>query len=173
MFHRLLAGLALCASAGLAHAHHVPGHEDGPGSGHAHHGAGAPVAGQAIEGVAVTECWVRAMPQNLPSAAYFTLRNETGSALRLTGIASAAFGQTMLHRTVTQDGTARMQHTDAVDIPAGGTFEFAPGGYHAMLEKPTAALAPGQTISVTFAFGGDGQLTAPCAVRSPAGKSTH
>ena len=39
-----------------------------------------------------------------------------------------------IHQTVEQDGVARMMpHPGGVEIPAGGTVEFTPGGLHVML----------------------------------------
>lgn len=170
---RFLAGLALAAALPLAHAHHAPGHETTGGDAaagahaHGHHGSAAPAADKPATGVRVTGCWIRAMPANLPSAGYFTVRNEGQTPVMLTGIASDDFASTMLHRTETRDGTARMLHVDHVDIPAGGEQAFAPSGYHAMLERPKAELAVGETRILTLQFGEAGTVAARCDIQPP------
>lgn len=171
MMIRFLAGLALAAGLPLAHAHHAPGHEttggDAAAGAHAHHGAAAAVADKPAAGVRVNGCWIRSMPANLPSAGYFTVRNEGQTPVSLTGIASDDFGSTMLHRTESRDGTARMLHVDTVEIPAGEELAFAPSGYHAMLERPKAELTVGDTRILTLQFGPAGTVAARCDIQPP------
>ena len=168
---RFLAGLALAAGLPLAHAHHAPGHEttggDTAAGAHAHHGTPAAVADKPAAGVHVKGCWIRAMPENLPSAGYFTIHNGSQASVALTGIASDDFGSTMLHRTETRDGTARMLHVDKVEIPVDGEQVFAPSGYHAMLEKPKAKLTVGETRILTLQFGEAGTVAARCDIQPP------
>lgn len=165
---RLLAGLALATGLSLAHAHHAPGHEttggDAAAGAHAHHDAPA-AADKPAAGVRVVGCWIRAMPANLPSAGYFTVRNESAAPVTLTGIASDDFAGTMLHRTETRDGTARMLHVESVEIPAGGEQAFAPSGYHAMLERPKTELTVGDTRILTLQFGQAGTVAARCDIQ--------
>jgi len=121
-----------------------------------------------LDNVLVRDCWVRTMPANLPSAGYFFIENKREQPIKLTGISTEAFGLTMLHETVTQEGMARMQHTDDVEIAAGATLEFKPGGYHAMLEKPAGELIVGKEINVRFLFGDEGHVDASCLLQAPA-----
>src|SRR3546814_19603994 len=77
----------------------------------------------------------------------------------------AAFDQVSLHQTIDQDGKSRMAVADAVSIPAGGELEFKPGSYHAMLEKPTQALAVGKEVAADFAFQSGETAKALCEVK--------
>lgn len=140
--------------------------------GHPSHSASAS-PDQVPQGLSVENCWVRTMPAQVPSAGYFVVRNAAAQEMTLTGVATPAFGATMLHRTVTQDGMARMLHADTIAIPGQGELVFEPGGYHAMLEKPSAALAVGDTIEMTFLFGEHGRITTRCELRSPASTRSH
>ena len=164
---RLCFALALACTATLpiqAHAGHQHTH------GHASSTASPATAPQ---GISVDGCWIRAMPVQVPSGGYFVVRNASEHAMQLTGIATPAFGQTMLHQTVHQDGMARMMHIDAVDIPAKGELAFQPGSYHAMLEQAAVDLTPGNTVAMTFLFGDKGQVQADCELRSPASLGGH
>ncbi|MFC4297243.1 copper chaperone PCu(A)C [Castellaniella hirudinis] len=145
------------------------GHE-GHGNSHASHdGFGDPAKAVAPEGVTVTDCWIRALPNRLPSAAYFTLNNAGTQDAVLIGAQSSAFGKVMLHANKTVNGMAAMVHADKVVVPAGGHFEFSPGGHHVMLEQPTADLQIGKRLPITFWFESDQAITSDCDIRSPAG----
>ncbi|WP_250525880.1 copper chaperone PCu(A)C [Caballeronia sp. GAWG2-1] len=114
------------------------------------------------------DCWVRAMPPNLPSSGYFTLANNGDKAVTLTGVDTPAFGMAMMHKSDTKSGTATMAPVDAVDVPAHGTLQFAPKGYHVMLEQPGKPLKIGSTIPLTFSFADKSTLDVSCAVKSAA-----
>ncbi len=58
----------------------------------------------------------------------------------------------MLHRSVSENGTARMEMVPNVVVPPHGTVTFSPGGYHLMCMSPAAAIAPGQSVPVSLRF---------------------
>jgi len=155
------AATSLSAQAHSGHGHHAHQH-----SGQSSFGDAATAA--APEGVTVSNCWIRALPNRLPSAAYFTLTNSGDRDAVLVGAQSKAFGKVMLHASKTVNGMAAMVHADKIEVPAGGSFEFAPGGHHVMLEQPTSELQVGQSLPITLWFDGDRALTSDCEIRSPA-----
>lgn len=67
-----------------------------------------------------------------PGAGYFIMK---GSAQpdQLIGVSSPAAQRVEIHRSTMADGIARMEAVGAVDLPAGHSVQFAPGGYHLML----------------------------------------
>ncbi|NYT25944.1 copper chaperone PCu(A)C [Alcaligenaceae bacterium] len=146
-------------------------------SGHAHHGHqhsqqgdfGDAAKASAPDGVTVSDCWIRALPNRLPSAAYFTLNNSSAHDAALIGAQSKAFGKVMLHANTTVNGMAAMVHEDKVELPAGGSFEFAPGGHHVMLEQPASELEIGKSLPITFWFEEGRAITSDCEIRSAAG----
>ena len=118
--------------------------------------------------VTVSDGWVRALPGRLPAGGYFTLHNPTGKTLTLQSASSPACGMLMLHKSATMSGMASMDNVETVAVPAGGTLQFAPGGYHLMCMEPK--LKRGDTISVTLIFAGGTKVTADFAVRGATGK---
>lgn len=118
----------------------------------------------------VTNAWFRALPNNLPAAGYFTLKNAGPKTVSLTGADSAACGMLMLHKTEQMGGMNHMSMVDSVDVPAGGTLSFAPGGYHLMCMDPTAALKPGATVPVTLKFSDGTMVKTEFPVKSATGK---
>ena len=125
---------------------------------------------QAFAGAAATEsvsdCWIRALPGDLPSGGYFKASNTGDQPVNLVGISTEAFGMAMLHQTQSQGSTSSMAMVHQVAVPAHGSLVFAPGNYHVMLEQPKQPLKIGTTIPLTFSFSDGEKVTASCAVKS-------
>ncbi|MBI1330227.1 MAG: copper chaperone PCu(A)C [Alphaproteobacteria bacterium] len=119
---------------------------------------------------AVSDAWIRALPANTPSGGYFTLTNNGGNSLTLTGATSPACGMLMLHKSDMAGGMMHMEHVTAIDIPAHGKLAFAPGGYHLMCMDASPAIKPGNNIEVTLTFKGGDTLAAKFAVRNANGR---
>lgn len=65
----------------------------------------------------------------------------------------------MLHESREEDGVMRMIHLDAVEIPAGETVSFAPGGLHVMfMGLQPDDLPVGDSIDVTLIFDRAGEV---------------
>ena len=120
--------------------------------------------------LSVSGAWIRAMPAGIPSGGYFTLRNDGGKDMVLTGASAPVCGSLMLHKSEMTGGMSAMHHVDEVDVPAGGSIAFAPGGYHLMCMDATPAITPGAMIPVTLMFKDGSKLTVPFSVRNAAGK---
>src|ERR1700761_4519317 len=98
----------------------------------------------------VSDAWMRAMPSGIPSGGYFTLHNGTARGVVLTGASSPGCGSLMLHQSEMTGGMSSMHHVDEVDVPAGGSVAFAPGGYHLMCMDAGPAIKPGGNVPVTL-----------------------
>ncbi len=120
--------------------------------------------------VKVSGAWIRALPSGLPAGGYFTLHNGGQKALTLTGASSAACGMLMLHKSDNMGGMMHMEDVAKVDVPAGGTVAFAPGGYHLMCMDPSKDIKPGGNVKVTLSFSDGSSIDAPFDVRSASGK---
>lgn len=75
----------------------------------------------------------------------------------------------MLHASKTVNGMAVMVHADKIEVPAGGSCEFAPGGHHVMHEKPASTLQIGETLPITLWSEQGRAITTDCSIRSAAG----
>jgi periplasmic copper chaperone A len=125
-----------------------------------------PSLAAAPSAVSVSDCWIRLLPGNLPSGAYFKAANSGDQAADLVGVESEAFGMAMLHQTQSAGSTSTMAMVDKAPLPAHGTLTFAPGGYHVMLEQPKTTLKVGTQTPLTFSFSDGEKVTASCAVKS-------
>ena len=129
--------------------------------------AAAPALAAPLE---VSDGWIRAMPAGIPSGGYFTLHNRGAKDVALIGASSPACGSLMLHQSEMRGGMSSMHHVDEVDVPAGGSIAFAPGGYHLMCMQATSAITPGAKVPVTLLFKDGSKITVPFEVRNAAGK---
>jgi periplasmic copper chaperone A len=67
--------------------------------------------------------------------------------------------------TAAGSGMMSMQPVDKVEIPAGGTVEFKPGGYHVMLLDLKKDLKAGDTVKVKLTFTKAGEQEATATVK--------
>lgn len=86
-------------------------------------------------------------------AGYVILKNNGREPDKLLAIETEAAERVTFHRTVTQNGMARMVPIEGgLEIPAGGEYRLGLDGTHAMLEGLTAPIGLGQLITGTLVF---------------------
>jgi copper(I)-binding protein len=117
-------------------------------------------------GLVVSEAWIRYLPGGIPSAGYFTLINEGSHAVELIGADCPAFGHVMLHKTVEENGVARMVMVKELPIAPGAKLAFHPGGYHVMLMQPKETLTIGAKVPITLHFKDGSRVRAEFEVRA-------
>ncbi len=99
---------------------------------------------------------------------FLGIANGGETADRLLGVEVGFFKQSMLHTTVHgADGVARMQHIDAIDIPAGETVLLERGGLHIMMMGPSGPLSEGQMLPATLIFEHAGRVEVEFSVDPP------
>ncbi|MEO1495211.1 MAG: copper chaperone PCu(A)C [Pseudomonadota bacterium] len=165
LFRTTLRTLALTAAL-LAHSANAGDSKHSHGDHGAHHGEAKAGA------LTITGAYARATIGNAPnSAAYFEIAS-TGGADRLLGAATPAARAVELHTTVKTGDIMKMQKIDAIEVPAGGTAELAPGGMHVMLLGVTEKLKDGAMIPLTLTFETTGVVEMMIPVRK-AGHGGH
>lgn len=105
------------------------------------------------------QAWVR-LPAvaGQPAAAYFTLTGDREGET-LVRVESAVAAKAELHASMAGGaGMMTMKPLDRVPLPAGGTLDFKPGGYHVMLIGLDAQIKPGTAVPLRFGFA-DGKTT--------------
>lgn len=101
----------------------------------------------------VTQAWVK-LPAvaGQPAAAYFTIHGG-GSDDKLIKIETALARRTDMHESMTgMHNMASMAPIDHIDVPAGATVSFAPGGNHAMIYDLDKIVVPGTAVPLRFGF---------------------
>lgn len=116
----------------------------------------------------ISGAWFRSLPGKLPAGGYFTVQNNTGRDVTITGASSDACGMLMIHQSSNKGGMASMMMMEEVKVPAGGKIAFAPGGYHLMCERPKMKI--GGKVPVTLHLAGGNSATVAFEVRGASGK---
>lgn len=87
------------------------------------------------------------------SAAYMMIENPGSLPVRLVSAATKAAELVEIHEIVMENEVMKMRPLESgLEIPAGGSVELKPGGYHVMLMELTQAFVPGKAISLTLTF---------------------
>lgn len=126
-------------------------------------------------GLVVVDAWIAPGPPVVRvHAGYLRIDNPGATAMTITGAQSRRFARIEMHRNEMQNGMNSMRKEQAVEIPAGGTVEFAPGGLHLMLFDATSAPVLGETIPLTLLCADGGTIEVTATVRAPAaGDASH
>jgi periplasmic copper chaperone A len=152
-------------------------------------GCSADSGGGGSTGVKVTDAWARTSPMVAAAGAAYMVIENTGSEVdALLGASSPAAATVEVHETyeveaespMASDGMAPespmasdgmgggmmgMRPIARLEIPAGGSVELKPGGYHVMLIDLTADLTVGSTIEITLRFEQAGEVKVTAEVR--------
>jgi copper(I)-binding protein len=105
------------------------------------------------------------MASTANGAVYATIRNAGSSDDVLVSATSSAADKIELHQTKNEAGVMTMRPIDKLPVPAGGTVEMKPGGYHVMLLGLKRDLNPGDSVPVTLMFQNAGPITVNAAIR--------
>lgn len=150
---------ALSSSLSFAHSVH---------SDHDAHGAAADPAlfagAKTVQGLTLTNCWVRLLPAHLPSAGYLVLHNQTDQAFTVLAARSPHYANVMIHETIELNGMSRMQMVEHTQVASKASLVFEPGGLHLMFSQPTGQLQVGQQMELELLLEGAQKITANCKV---------
>ena len=103
--------------------------------------------------VGIMNAWVRETDAAAKAnAGYMTLINVAAKDVTLVKIESEAFEKIEMHEMATVDGLMAMRQVTDLAIPANGQVQFAPGGWHLMLNGPRQHLTTGQVVDMTLVF---------------------
>ncbi len=133
-----------------------------------------PYASVEVGGLTISDYWIAESLGAQPNtAAYMTITSAAGTDDRLVAVRADFANMASLHRTVTEDGTSRMEGLTAVIIPAGGTVTLAPGATHLMLMGLADPLEANGEAELTLVFLDAGEVTFPAPVRSRTDMMDH
>lgn len=118
--------------------------------------------------LSVADPWARASAGVQNAGAVYMMIEGGDEADTLTGVSVspdvAAMAQ--IHETTMNDeGAMMMSEVNGIPVPAGGSVELAPGGFHVMLMNLAEPLQTGTTFDVTLTFAGAGDVTVTAEVR--------
>ena len=114
----------------------------------------------------VRDAWARPTPLvATPAAVYFELEVAEDDVL-LGASAPDVAAVTEVHETMSDDGVMSMHENHGVELPAGETVAFEPGGLHVMLVDLVAPLEQGQRFDLTLTLERAGEVKVKVEVRN-------
>jgi copper(I)-binding protein len=120
--------------------------------------------------LAISDAWIReAPPATSVLAAYMTIENSGESVQQITGMESPDFRSAEIHRTVVEDGVAKMLPVDDLGVAAGDSVSLEPGGLHVMLFDPQRPLRDGDSATLLVHTASGATITVQAAVRRMTG----
>lgn len=115
----------------------------------------------------VSDAWVRLNPlPGRPAAAYFTVTNNTDQRDHLLGLDVPSGGRAHLHRSQRNGEIMQMLFITSVTVPPGGSLEFSPGGFHAMLSDLSGPPEVGSLLPLALHFERAGTVLVDAEVRA-------
>lgn len=118
----------------------------------------APAFADGKSAISIEKPWARATVAGAAvGGGYLTVRNS-GAADRLIGASSPAAARTELHEMAMEKDVMRMREVKGVDVPAKGTLELKPGGYHLMFVELVKPLRQGDKVPLTLRFEKAGEV---------------
>lgn len=127
-----------------------------------------PVA--SVGDIAIAAPFARATPVKV-GGAFMLLKNSGKADDKLVKAASPVAEHVELHEHVMEGNAMRMRPVDGVPLPAGGTAELQPGGYHVMLIGLKHPLKEGDHFPLTLTFEKAGTVTIQVPVLKPGATS--
>jgi periplasmic copper chaperone A len=114
----------------------------------------------------ITSPFARATMPNAPVAGGFlTITNAGPEDDTLIAAVSDIAGTMQVHEMVMDGDVMKMRElAGGLVIPAGGTVELKPGGYHLMFMDLKGALVEGETVKVTLTFANAGTVDVELAI---------
>lgn len=125
-----------------------------------------PATAAAQAAVTATDAWIRASAPGVDVAdAYFELHNTRRRPVTLTEVRAAGAASASVHTTVIANGVASMRRLAQVELLAGETVKFQPGGMHVLLTGVKGPLQAGASMLLTLGFADGSQLRVRATIK--------
>ena len=104
-------------------------------------------------GLVIKNAWVQeGPPSQKVTAAFMLIENHSANEVSLVAAKTSAARVTEIHNTVVENEVMRMRKVDKLVVPANGSVELKPGGYHLMMIGLSKPLAEGDKVQFTLEF---------------------
>jgi hypothetical protein len=124
--------------------------------------------------IIVEDPWIREAPPTMSMlGGFMKLHNKSDRERNIVSAEGADFGWIEVHRTMMQDGMARMVPQEQITIPAGGMVELKPGDFHLMLMQPKRQLKAGDMSKIIVKFADGESMAIDLTVRQAGGMMMH
>jgi copper(I)-binding protein len=98
------------------------------------------------------------------TGAFMTLKNTSATDIKLVAAQAEIANVTEIHESGMKDGVMYMNKVENISVPANGSVELKPGGFHIMLIDLKNPLTSGEKANLTLTFSDNSQKTVEAAV---------
>ena len=113
-----------------------------------------------VGSIKIENAYVRATAPGQPAAGAFMKIENSGTADQLVSASYPAAGEVQLHQMSMEGNVMKMGQVKDIAVPANGSVDLKPGGYHIMLMNIKAPLKAGETVPVKLKFAKAGEVEA-------------
>ncbi|HKJ52102.1 MAG TPA: copper chaperone PCu(A)C [Gammaproteobacteria bacterium] len=108
-------------------------------------------------GLIFDDAWIKNLPPSVPvRAGYLTVTNPDSQGVKIVAVRGEGFTRIEIHRSVMRDGEMHMDQLQELEIGAGQSLRFEPGGLHLMM-YPAKPTRPGESYRISIELG-DGSI---------------
>ena len=108
--------------------------------------------------IKIENAYVRATAPGQQVAGGFMKIENKGAADQLVSASSPVAGEVQLHEMSMDGNVMKMRQVKDIAVPANGTVELKPGGYHLMFLNLKGPFNAGQTVPVKLKFAKAGEV---------------
>jgi copper(I)-binding protein len=125
--------------------------------------------------IQIADAWAReTVAGQTGTAAYMHVENRGSGTDRLVAVSAQAPVTATIHETVTSDGISSMRPLEGgLEIPAGETVVFKPGGAHLMISGLAAPLHERDSLKLKLRFERSGEKDVDFKVASAMNGAGH
>ncbi len=120
-----------------------------------------------IGSITIGHPWARVTPGAVKNSAAFMMFDNKGAADKLIGVSGDVAKEIQIHSMITEAGVMKMREINSLDIPANGTAELKPGGFHVMLIGLKDGLKEGEKFPLKLKFEKAGEVTVQVTAEKP------
>jgi len=127
-----------------------------------------------VGGLEIENAYTRAtVPGQQVAGGFLRIENSGSVVDQLISASSPVAAEVQIHEMAMDGNVMRMRQVKDISVPAGGSVELKPGGYHLMLMNIKTPLAVGEVVPVKLKFAKAGEVEVKLPVKAMSGMNMH
>ena len=112
-----------------------------------------------VDAVSVSDAYTRAtVPGQKVAGGFLKIQNKGNTPDQLISASSPSAGEVQLHEMAMEGNVMKMRQVKDIAVPANGSVELKPGGYHLMFLDLKGPFVAGETVPVKLKFSKSGEV---------------
>ena len=112
-----------------------------------------------VDAVSVSDAYTRAtVPGQKVAGGFLKIQNKGNTPDQLISASSPSAGDVQLHEMAMEGNVMKMRQVKDIAVPANGSVELKPGGYHLMFLDLKGPFVAGETVPVKLKFSKSGEV---------------